>query len=225
MDMAWIPDNYLARTLDFYNDQTHRKSFLAYPEHFFSIRHNAMPSKQAATDPKRLSIFQNAIEAPLSQQSSLFSPGLMRPEDLVSALRAGAAVGFQKQPRREVSGDFKFWELSFASCPASVFERLNGVEEVLDYGDDSHESNIRLRSEFLKYDLWIDGSVVVENIQHKGVFGRDDPLWNRFPQDSIQNHVIIEEPGEIARGERGVVSVGHDFDYALWRRNDCAANL
>jgi hypothetical protein len=75
--------------------------------------------------------------------------------------------------------EWTFWELSFATCPFSVLEELNGVEERFDYGDDCHENNIRLRSEFLGYDLWIDGSTVIENLWHKTTFQKDGDRWNR----------------------------------------------
>eukprot|EP00301_Raphidiophrys_heterophryoidea_P012866 c1996_g1_i1.p1 GENE.c1996_g1_i1~~c1996_g1_i1.p1 ORF type:complete len:449 (-),score=73.67 c1996_g1_i1:109-1359(-) len=223
MDLAWIPPNFVSRTLKFYSNPTHAKSLLAYPENFFFLHTEAMPAQHAFLDKQSISFFSKNQTSSFSSQPDRFVSGQMRPEQLIRDKKAGIFRGFEKQPL--FGGNDMFWELSFASCPWSVLETLNGVEEVFDYGDDCHEVNIRLRSEFLGYDLWVDGQVVVENLWHKGQFEPKGSLWNRFKEDNIMYDVIVLEPGQIRDGIRPLQSQGHMFNLTLWRKNDCPSLL
>eukprot|EP00301_Raphidiophrys_heterophryoidea_P027990 c9931_g1_i1.p1 GENE.c9931_g1_i1~~c9931_g1_i1.p1 ORF type:complete len:442 (-),score=105.22 c9931_g1_i1:40-1365(-) len=227
MDYSWLPANYIARTLEFYDQPQHKKSFLAYPEMFFRLMQSSMPPPSAMTDWDSVTLFPENNTQPLSLQfPARFSRGYSRPADLVTDFLGSQPHGFEKQPRiNSPQGRDTFWELSFASCPFSALEALNGAEEMWDVGDDSHEANIRLRAEFLGYDLWVDGQTIVECMWHKNHLQPQGDLWNRFQENTVSGPVIITEMGQIHRHERSVVSAGHEFNLTLWRKYDCPANM
>ncbi|KAF6005208.1 hypothetical protein F1559_002518 [Cyanidiococcus yangmingshanensis] len=222
MDNGWLPPNYIERTLEFYDDPAHERSFLAYPEWFFTTD---KPEQHRLHDPLTSHLFSDPWLAPpveymeggrMHGKSGITNvrPGYMRPEELVQAWRRGEPAGFV--PQNPNAG---FWEMSFCTCPWSAIEELNGLEEWLDIGDDCHESNLRLRAHRLGYDLWIDGNTIIQNIWHK--FYEDSKTWNRYASDTNIPRFFSEEMPAIQAGKRPVVTQDAQVDWKLWRKLDC----
>jgi glycosyltransferase involved in cell wall biosynthesis len=222
MDNGWLPPNYIERTLEFYADPSHERSFLAYPEWFFTTD---KPEQQRLHDPLTAHLFPDPWLAPpveymeggrMHGKSAITNvrSGYMRPEELVQAWRGGDPKGFVLQ-----NPNAGFWEMSFCTCPWSAIEELNGLEEWLDIGDDCHESNLRLRAHRLGYDLWIDGNTVIQNIWHK--FYEDSKTWNRYASDTNIPRFFSEEMPAIQGGKRPVLTLDAQVDWKLWRQLDC----
>jgi glycosyltransferase involved in cell wall biosynthesis len=222
MDNGWLPANYIERTLEFYANPAHARSFLAYPEWFFTTE---KPDQQRLHNPLTAHLFPDPWIAPpveytkggrMHGNSSIrnVNPGYMRPEELVQAWRRGDPAGFVQQDSKN-----GFWEMSFCTCPWSAIEELNGLEEFLDIGDDCHESNLRFRAHRLGYDLWIDGNTIIQNVWHK--FYEDSKTWNRYASDTNIPRFFTEEMSAIKAGKRPVVSQDAQVDWKVWRSLDC----
>jgi hypothetical protein len=79
---------------------------------------------------------------------------------------------------------------------------LNGVDEVLDLGDDCHEVNLLARAKLMGVAAWNLGNVAVELVEHHK--WQRNHLWTRFlsssrcaarlfpPPTSLHPHVIIQ---------------------------------
>lgn len=84
-----------------------------------------------------------------------------------------------------------------AACTASweLYEALNGLDEVLDVGDDAQEANLKDRAGIIGHakasrggggrgmgELWVDLGAVVQLIDHHSF--ESDATWARFERDT-----------------------------------------
>lgn len=77
---------------------------------------------------------------------------------------------------------FDWLECACCSVPWNALTQLNGVDEILDTGDDCHEVNMKQRSQMFGMDVWNEGSCPVQIIDHHR-WERSD-LWTRFTRDT-----------------------------------------
>mmetsp|Transcript_93 Transcript_93/g.160 ORF Transcript_93/g.160 Transcript_93/m.160 type:complete len:131 (+) Transcript_93:42-434(+) len=111
--------------------------------------------------------------------------------------------------------------MAFSSAPHDAFEKVNGVEEWLDKGDDCHESNVRERADMFGYDLWIDYGSSTELIEHRTF--NEDPAWQRYAKDT-NIPVYFPYRDQIWAGEISPAAK-NDFNMTVWRDLDCAYKI
>ncbi len=71
---------------------------------------------------------------------------------------------------------------SFYSLTWRLAAALNGVDEVLDLGDDCHEVNLLARAKLMGIGAWNLGNVAVELVEHHK--WQRSHLWTRFLSSS-----------------------------------------
>eukprot|EP00301_Raphidiophrys_heterophryoidea_P014551 c22972_g1_i1.p1 GENE.c22972_g1_i1~~c22972_g1_i1.p1 ORF type:complete len:467 (-),score=126.65 c22972_g1_i1:339-1697(-) len=229
MDYVWLPEILIQRVLDFYADSSHATTLLGFPEQFYHLGSPYRPSVDVISENNRVSVFSNNISVAFHDSnmkvdpSGMFEPGMGRPKEVFEKINQGKYVGVMQQPVHEFAATM--WETVMAT-PFSCLEHINGAEEVFDSGNDSHETNIWMRCQYLGYNVFMDGDVVLESLWHSSE--KDFPnkkVFGKSASDSVQQEVIIEEMSEIVHGRRRVQSQGHDFDLTAWRKFDCAGKL
>jgi hypothetical protein len=121
-----------------------------------------------------------------------------------------------------------WWDGQAVVAPRSVYELLNGFDEELDAGSDSHFQNIAWRASFAGASIWLapfTGAVL--EINHHNFFPRGETdeflLFSRLPGTSNMER-LRELTGKTRRGEYPLRSPNGPFDLSQFYRRQHEGN-
>jgi hypothetical protein len=242
-DFIWLPPDFVANTLQFYNGGggTQRPSLISYPRKLFTAPVHVLDtdalsySLEKATDPAG----ELGTSAPLSifKEPLAASPADMGWSPAPPAWDSLLAEGSDAAVIATASPSF-YWECFACTAPWAAVLALNGVDERLDEtGDDCHERNLSERARLLGYDVRLLQGTRVSDIDHRSFVGSKsavsmstaadvendptghDPLWERSESNTNVQHwgrllsEIVDLVAPIRSGAPGTAA----NPFELWR--------
>lgn len=172
-DNCWLPKNLLEKITNYYSDSRNMKHLLSFCERFFTAKCDG----DLMLDKSTLSIFNTPID------KSPEELGLQVFKEINPNLKHVYEKVLQQNPLiKDVFVKYPYWECFCAVCPTEILRKLNGFDELLDYGDDCNEHNIWERAALLGYETIINANYYVQQIDHWNWM--NDDTWKRFSQNT-----------------------------------------